>query len=69
MLVVDQTGLTGHYDFTLDLSPYITPDSKRNADMYTIAAQAFLEDVGLKVKPGSCRSEMLIMDRVESAHS
>ena len=65
MPVVDQTGITGRYDFTLDLSPYMTPEANRSADMYGIAAQAFLEQLGLKMETRKLPIEMLIVDRAE----
>jgi uncharacterized protein (TIGR03435 family) len=56
--VVDQTGLTGSYDFHLD------PDDPENHDYPTAVFDA-MERLGLKLKRGTGPVETLVIDHVE----
>ncbi len=74
--VVDQTGLTDKYDFTLDWTPDETqfggiagqlpaPSDKADVppDLYT----AIQQQLGLKIEPTKAPVEVLVIDRVEKA--
>lgn len=63
--VVDQTGLTGRYDFTLKWTPDAspakdTPDAP--PDLYT----ALKEQLGLKLVSAKAATKVLVIERVES---
>ena len=48
-IVIDKTGLTGRYDFRLDLTPYMTPDTDgAKADIMSILFAGFNDQLGLK---------------------
>jgi uncharacterized protein (TIGR03435 family) len=55
--VVNKTGLTGHYDFRLE------PADPENTD-FKAAAFGAMERLGLKLKPGKGRVEMIVIDSV-----
>jgi uncharacterized protein (TIGR03435 family) len=69
--VVDQTHLTGHYDFTLNW----TPDQFQFANFAAIPAQddaaapnlfeAFRQQLGLKLEATRAAAELLIVDGIE----
>lgn len=71
--IVDQTGLTGRYDYFLDIAPYFTEEMQRNGgpgggpppDAAGIVAQAIQAQLGLKVESKKVPVEMLVIDRVE----
>jgi len=58
--VVDNTGLTGEYDFTLEWSPEPTPDS---SDPSIIAA--LQEQLGLKLESTKGPVEVIVIDHLE----
>ncbi len=61
--VLDRTGLTGYYAFTLDwISENATPPPDSNVPAIFTAVQ---EQLGLKLEPTKGPIEMLIVDRVE----
>jgi uncharacterized protein (TIGR03435 family) len=71
-VVIDQTGLTGIYDFTLDW----TPDETRNAASNEACEgqqdatgasilTAMQEQLGLKLEPERAKVEVLVIDHVE----
>ena len=61
--VVDQTWLTGKYDFLLKWSPDDAPTSDANTlpEIYT----AIQEQLGLKLLPTKAPAEVLVIDHVE----
>jgi uncharacterized protein (TIGR03435 family) len=68
--VIDITGLTAEYDFTLDIAPYLdgaggagVDDSK--LDIPGIIAQAIRDQLGLKLDYRKTSVEVLVVDRVE----
>ena len=68
--VVDMTGLTGRYDFSIDLAPYISGDLRRGPgdqapDIIAIAMTAIQEQLGLKLEPRKAPIEMLVVDHAE----
>lgn len=60
--VVDRTGLTGHYDFSLRFTPVMgaTPDSQ-DPSIFT----AIQEQLGLKLNPSKAPLDVLIIDHLE----
>jgi len=70
--VIDQTGLTGRFDYHLDIASYVTEEMmKANSgggpppDAPTIVAQALQSQLGLKLDSKKAAVEMLIVDTVE----
>jgi uncharacterized protein (TIGR03435 family) len=69
--VVDQTGLTGRYNYHLDIRSYVTDEIKRNADKGVpiegpgIMAAAIQEQLGLKVDSGKVPLEVIVVDSIE----
>jgi uncharacterized protein (TIGR03435 family) len=67
-VVVDQTGLKGSYDFTLDMSPFLTGgDFKPTGieDVITMITQAAKEQLGIIIDQKKVPAEVLIVDHVE----
>jgi uncharacterized protein (TIGR03435 family) len=67
-VVVDQTGLKGGYDFTLDMSPYIGGGDFRPTgieDVITVIIQAANEQLGIKIEQKKVPAELLIVDHAE----
>lgn len=57
-IVLDKTGLTGKYDFTLDWAP----DQGSSAPSLVTALR---EQLGLQLKPQKSPTEVLVIDRIE----
>jgi uncharacterized protein (TIGR03435 family) len=67
-VVVDQTGLKGGYDFTLDMAPFIGGGDFRPTgieDVITMIIQAANEQLGIKIEQKKVPAEILIVDHVE----
>jgi uncharacterized protein (TIGR03435 family) len=66
-VVVDQTGLKGSYDFTLDMSPFMGGDFKPTGieDVITMIIQAAKEQLGIIIEQKKVPAELLIVDHVE----
>jgi uncharacterized protein (TIGR03435 family) len=69
--IVDQTGLTGRYDYFMDINEYIT-DEMRNQpnggpppEGASIIAQALQSQLGLRVDPKKAQIQVLVVDRIE----
>ena len=70
--VIDRTGLTGRYTFTVNLlrTPAgLNPDDEKRAQFNseTPAFTALQEDLGLKLTPDRAPIEMLVVDRADRA--
>ena len=65
--VIDRTGLTGRYDFTIDPKPYLPADGNAGTqvDRAALVITAFQEELGLKVEAKKVSMEMLVIDRAE----
>jgi uncharacterized protein (TIGR03435 family) len=61
--VVDRTGLTGRYDFTLDLSSYLP--GIQPGDLPVILNEALQKQLGLGLEQRRVAVEMLIVDHIE----
>jgi uncharacterized protein (TIGR03435 family) len=61
--MVDQTGLTGRYDFMLKWWPYETQSSNPDAapDLFT----AIQEQLGLKLEGVNAMVDVIVIDHVE----
>jgi len=66
--VVDLTGLTGRYDFTIDPRPYLPdggPGAASQVDRASIVISIFQEELGLKVESKKMPVDVLVIDRAE----
>jgi uncharacterized protein (TIGR03435 family) len=65
--VLDMTGLDGHYDFKLDMRPYITPAQPGDPpmDLMGIAIAAVHSELGLKLESRKANLEVVVVDRAE----
>jgi uncharacterized protein (TIGR03435 family) len=74
--VIDRTGLTGKYDFTLTWQPFstergavdVSPDSMRSTNLDSAGPSIFTaiqEQLGLKLKPTVGPVEVLVVDHIE----
>jgi len=68
---IDQTGLTGSYDFRLDLEPYVTDahgkailDDRGAIDMELGYIQALPAVLGLRLEKKTAPLEVMVIDRV-----
>lgn len=59
-LVVDRTGLSGEYDFTLEWVPALN-ESAGGASLFT----ALVEQLGLRLESGRRPMEAIVIDRIE----
>lgn len=64
--VIDETHLTGVYDFTLEWTPW-TGDPQAGDDSGPSLFSALQEQLGLKLRPNKLPIEMLVVDHVEKA--
>jgi len=72
--VVDQTGLTGRYDFAIDLMPYITLDANGESspagiedDLPAMLSAALQEQLGLRLEVRESPIAMVVVDYAERA--
>jgi uncharacterized protein (TIGR03435 family) len=71
--VIDQTGLIGRFNYTLDINAYITdeirksqgPDGGPPPDAPSIIAQAMQAQLGLKVESKKMPIEVLVVDHMD----
>jgi uncharacterized protein (TIGR03435 family) len=71
--VLDRTGLTGRYDYFLDLEPYFSEESRKAAeqnggappDANAIVAVAMQKELGVKVEAKKVPVEIVVVDHVE----
>jgi uncharacterized protein (TIGR03435 family) len=64
-LVVDKTGLTGNYDFTLKWTPDTVVSTDAGVDAGPSLFTALQEELGLRLEPGKAPVDVLVIDRVE----
>lgn len=61
--VIDKTGLTGRYDFTVDLSSYFAPAKPgQQPDMTSIIVSALREQLGLNLESKKEPVQILVID-------
>jgi uncharacterized protein (TIGR03435 family) len=65
--VVDQTGLTGRYDFVLDFTAYLPTDNRerRPEDFTDVINAAMQGELGLKLEPKKEMVDVMVVDHVE----
>jgi uncharacterized protein (TIGR03435 family) len=64
-VVIDQTGLKGAWDFTLDPSSFImNPPTDKN-DAINLIVQVLSDQVGIKVEQKKAAAELLVVDHAE----
>ena len=66
--VIDQTGLTGNFDFLIEFTPERPPDAPPPPDLDTSGPtflEALREQDGLKLIPQKGPVEVVIVDHVE----
>lgn len=70
-VVVDETGLSGSYDFNLDLSSFMGADSHPSSmeDMVAILTQAASEQLGIKIEQRKVPATRLLVDHIERVPS
>ncbi len=63
--VVDKTGLSGRYDFTLDFAPDPAPGAEPTDDPRPLFRDALAQQMGLKLELQDGSYEVWVVDRVE----
>jgi uncharacterized protein (TIGR03435 family) len=63
--VIDQTGLTGRYDITINLMKYIPQQSDTQPDLISMIVTGLQEELGLKLESKKVSLDLLIIDHVE----
>ena len=67
--IVDQTGLTGRFDYSLDINKYVTEEMQKGPgpppEAPNIIARAFQEQLGLKLESKKTPIEVLVIDHME----
>jgi uncharacterized protein (TIGR03435 family) len=64
--VVDETGLTGKYDFSVNFTPYLPPDADTvRPDVISVMMIAFEGELGLKLEPRKVSVNVLVIDHIE----
>ena len=63
--VVDMTGLTGRYDFEVNLEPYLPGGSDPQQEMVDVVRAAFRDQLGLKLDSRKLPMEIIVIDRAE----
>jgi uncharacterized protein (TIGR03435 family) len=64
-IVVDETGLTGHYNWVLNEIAF-SPAAAANPDQPTVSIfQALPDQLGLRLEPRKAPMEVMVIDHVE----
>jgi uncharacterized protein (TIGR03435 family) len=65
--VLDQTGLSAKYDFSMDLTPYLPPDLQpgQRPDMASMVITAIHDELGLRLESRKAPMEVLVIDHAE----
>jgi uncharacterized protein (TIGR03435 family) len=64
-LVIDRTGLTGGYDFTLQYSPTFLQGADAGGSVGPSLFTALVEQLGLRLEPETITAPVLVIDHVE----
>jgi uncharacterized protein (TIGR03435 family) len=64
-VVVDQTGLTGAWDFTLDASSFAMSQPTNREDAIGMIIQVLYSQLGIKIDQKKVPAEILVVDRAE----
>jgi uncharacterized protein (TIGR03435 family) len=62
--VVDATGLTGRYDFTLDFSSFV-PEAGQTPDEMTATISVVQQQLGLKLESRKLPTQILVVDHAD----
>ena len=68
MPVVDETGLTGKYDFAIDFTPYLEPGNNMNVarpDATALLKVVMHDQLGLDINGRKAKIEVMVIDSVE----
>lgn len=71
--IIDETGLKGRYNYSLDINAYVTEEMLKSAgqgppaDAPTIIAQAVQAQLGLKLDSRKAPVEMVVVDHMDKA--
>jgi uncharacterized protein (TIGR03435 family) len=71
--VIDQTGLRGLFNYTLDINAYVTDEIRKSGgdgpplEANSIIAQAMQAQLGLKVEAKKVAVFMLVVDHLEKS--
>jgi uncharacterized protein (TIGR03435 family) len=63
--VVDKTGLTGRYDFTIDFTNYLPEDKSVRPNVGSVMMAALQGELGLKLEAEKAMVEVMVVDHVE----
>ena len=63
--VVDETGLTGKYDFTFEYSGTVPGTGSKDPEAWPLLIEALPEQLGLKLQPAKGAIRMLAIEHVE----
>ena len=64
--VVDETGLAGKYDFSVDFTPYLPPDADTvRPNVISVMMTALEGELGLKLEPRKLSVNVLVINRIE----
>lgn len=63
--VLDKTGLTGKYDFTLAYSGTVPGTGSRDPEAWPLLIEALPEQLGLKLQPAKGPVKMLVVEHIE----
>jgi len=63
--VLDKTGLTGKYEFTLSYTPDTSSEPPPGGTNAPFIVTALQEQLGLKLEPGKGPVEIIVIDRIE----
>jgi uncharacterized protein (TIGR03435 family) len=71
--VIDQTGLSGRFNYFLDINAYVTEEMRKGSgpppEAASIVAQAIQSQLGLKLESKKAPVEMLVIDHIEKTPS
>ena len=71
--VIDQTGLKGLFNYTLDINSYLTEEMRKSTgtgpplEANSIIAQAMQEQLGLKVESKKTPVSVVVVEHIEKA--
>ena len=63
--VVDKTGLTGKYDFTVEFSPVLSPGLQPGLDPSLDIGTAVQQTLGLRLEKGKGMLDVIVVDKAE----
>lgn len=67
MPVIDETGLTGRYDVSINAAKYIPQSGDRPSDPLSLIQDALQDELGLKLEARRMPVDLLIVDHAEKA--